>query len=239
MLYCIRCGVEVDSQAKTCPLCDSPIQILDEMPETVSKQSFPEDVFQGRKTKFSLRQKNRLVLEIVSVILGATSAIVLTLNLSVSSALTWSVYPLAGILLLWLLTFFPLVFWTRPAVIVIGSTVSITFFLMGMDLLDGKFDIFNAYSIPLIGVILVVTVLVSFLSIRSKTKGANTAGFILLGASILCVCIDIIISYYYLKKTSSITWSRFVAAPGIIISILLLYLHYRFKRLKLFDRIRI
>lgn len=232
MPYCSRCGVEVESNKQTCPLCNTPIQPLDEeKPEYKSK--YPDDVPKDEQTKPRPKKKKRLlVFEITSVVLAIPLIISLTTNLIVSGTVTWSLYPVASLLLVWFMMATPLLFPKKIAVIATGEFVPMLIYFLVIDLIDnGKIDWYVRVALPIIGAIGVASFIIAFGTLKSKNKGLNIPAFALFGASIICLIVDVCITSY-LNGTPGLVWSLYVLVPAVLIGAFLLYLHFRVTRNK-------
>jgi hypothetical protein len=227
MPYCSRCGVEVDTHIKECPLCHTPIQQLDkEEPLTSFKEKYPAPEVEKQKNLLTSRQKRMIALEIISVVLLIPFLVLVSVDLLYNVKLTWSLYPLSAIVLAWLLSAFPLIFGKRWIFITIGEVLSIVGFLAALDLFDGRLEWFNVLALPLISITIFVISIVSFLSVKAKHRGTNIAAFIILGIGVICVGFDLIISAYY-QQAYLLSWSIIVFLPCLVLGLFLLYVHYR------------
>ncbi len=222
MPYCSRCGVELDEYVAVCPLCFTPVaQQRNSKPP--KKTVFPDKAI-PEKDKGVLRF---LAWEIVSVSLLTAFLIVALTNIITSFGVTWARYPLASIVLIWLLATFPLLLPKKPLLISVFSACAIMLFLVLVDLMDnGAIDWFYYIALPISFMLIVVTSAVVTACIKAKTKGANIAAFILFGVGIITGGLDMIL-HFALTGTIGLTWSLFVIIPILFTGIFLLYIHYR------------
>jgi hypothetical protein len=95
MPYCSRCGVEVEARAEVCPLCEAPIQRVDE-PKAEAPR-YP------RIMEVPARQVRSLVWMVATVIVVSAALTILALDLFLNQRFSWSRYPLTGLGVLWLL----------------------------------------------------------------------------------------------------------------------------------------
>lgn len=236
MSYCINCNVEVDSLIEKCPLCQSDIQKSDNFNQILGEKKYPELIGEEDKETpiISGKKKQLVAWEAVSVAAVVPTLIILAINMIVETKfiVTWGRYPLIGIALAWLLITVPLFLLKKPALVIIGETLSIIAFLVLIDVADGSVDWYYQIALPIIGVIVVVTSVVVIVSIKVKNKGVNIGAFVLFGISLICLGLDFVI-HITLDGNSSVTisWSLYVIVPLVILGGFLLYLHYRLTRI--------
>ena len=223
MPYCPRCGVEIEVGIEKCPLCGTPIQPLEE-PDW-SYKYFPETPKLPRMPPMTAKQRRMFAWEIVSVSLLVISLLVLMLNVIINHTVSWSLYPLAGLVAAWLLATFPLFFPKKPFIIVAGEVGTIMILLLVIDAIDSKIQWYHKLALPIIVIILIITSVIVFLSIKVG-KSVNIAAFILFGIATICVGVDIY-THKIIEGYFSATWSLIVLPPLTIIGLFLLYVQYR------------
>ena len=226
--YCPRCGVEVESNKLRCPLCNTPIQSLDEeKPDYSSK--FPEESTENeKKTATKPKQKRLQIWEISSVILLIPIIVTLSINVIVQGTVNWSLYPVASILFVWAAYTIPLLLPKRIAIIAICEFIFPQVYFIVIDLIgNGRLDWYLQLGLPIAGVATIMLGLIIFGIIKVKHKGLNIVSFILFGGSIICVVIDLTVTSYT-QAIVNARWSLYVLVPAVLIGGFLLYLHYRF-----------
>jgi hypothetical protein len=216
------CGVEVGHDVDTCPLCKTPIQKLNSIQGT-KKKKYPDEPV-PEPVEFRIPGKKIRLL--ASAIL-----IVIFIDLTYNRGITWSKYPFISLLLVWLLSTFPLILYKKPLFIVICEVSTSIIFLFLIDFFDnGTIDWFYKMAIPIIILLVVVTSIVVFVSLRSKSKGSNIAGFILLGIGTISTGLDLIINWA-IDGNITLNWSIFVLIPAILTGLFLIYYHYRLSKI--------
>jgi hypothetical protein len=231
MPYCSKCGVEVGYDVDTCPLCKTPIQKLNAIQGNKKKKYPDEPVPEPVEFRIPVKKIRLLAWEILSVILTSAILIVIFVDLTYNRGITWSKYPFISLLLVWLLSTFPLILYKKPLFIVICEVSTSIIFLFLIDFFDnGKIDWFYKMAIPIIILLVVVTSIVVFASLRSKTKGSNIAGFILLGIGAISTGLDLIINWA-VNGNITLNWSIFVIIPSILTGLFLIYYHYRLSKI--------
>jgi hypothetical protein len=225
MPYCSQCGVEVDSYVDACPLCSTPLQKITHEKDK-KKPRYPDkpSVATNNGGKGVIRF---LAWEIVSVSLLTALLIVFLTNVIVDFKVTWAWYPMASLVLVWLLATFPLLLNKRPLLIPVLSAAAILSFLASLDLIDnGAIDWFHKIALPIFILLLIVATAVILVGTRVKKKGFNIAAFILFGIGLVAAGLDAIINYFLYARVA-LSWSLFVIIPILFTAIFLLYIHYR------------
>ena len=233
MPYCSKCGVEVQPGTKKCPLCGTPIQQFEE--ENEELPLYPEKKVKQKKERLSNRQKRIFAWEIVTATIMTIIVLLLLINAVVDKNISWSLYPVASLMALWLFTTFPLFFPTKVVILVVGELLTLISYLAALDGIDGKIQWFHRLALPIVFLISLIAFAVTFSSIKVKRKGANIAAFILFGISAICIGIDLIITFIISGKIT-LTWSLIAAPPIIIVGAFLIYVHYRFKHINIKKR---
>ena len=85
MAYCPKCGVELDAEARACPLCGTR---LEKKEEKGADQDQPKDQDERRPAR-SRKQGARAV-EVVSVLAGIAAVLDIGIDLYSSGGLSWS-----------------------------------------------------------------------------------------------------------------------------------------------------
>ncbi|HUU79763.1 MAG TPA: hypothetical protein VMX55_15600 [candidate division Zixibacteria bacterium] len=226
MPYCTRCGVEVEPNKVNCPLCNTPIQSIDEeLPDYKSK--YPEEQeIKEEKTPRTAKQTRMLVWEIISFILFIPLIITLSINLIVDHAVNWALYPISSLLLAWIIITIPLVFYKKVVIIAIGESLPFLVYFLVIDLIDnGHLNWYVPLALPIIGTFGIVSTVVAIGFIKVKNRGLNIPAFILFGVGITCLLMDLIITSY--QTAPGVKWSLYVLVPTVLAGGFLLYLHYR------------
>ncbi|NHJ86763.1 MAG: hypothetical protein FK734_14970 [Asgard group archaeon] len=232
MPYCPRCGVEVESNKTHCPLCNTLLQQIDEeKPKYTTK--YPNDIPKEDIKQPRARRKRRfLALEITSVVLVIPLVVTLTTNVLVDGVVSWSLYPVASLLLAWCLISAPLIFHKKYLAIAAGEFIPLLIYFLILDLIDnGAINWYVRVALPIVGTVGIATFLVVFGAIKVKNRGFNVVAFALFGASIICLITDVSITSY-IQSSPGLNWSLYVIIPTILIGGFLLYIHYRLMKNK-------
>ncbi len=230
MPYCSRCGVEVNDEIAKCPLCHSPIQKFYEEPEP--GRDFPTDQLNPAAPRLSPREKIRIAFSITSFGILIPLMITLSVDIVLTRSISWSIYPIIGLVGSWLLTIVPI---TKPAksnLIIWSETIVLWGVFASLSLFTDLSSRVFQLSFPIILTGAVITQAIVTLSGRTARKGGNIAGFILLGIGVFCGVTDFIVSGSVMGH-QGMSWSLIVIAALIPVSGMLLYLHYRKKKSRL------
>jgi hypothetical protein len=110
------------------------------------------------------------------------------------------------------------------------SFLSVLALFILLDIYAGETGWQIKLGIPVL-LVAYVTIFVLVLMIsNSRQKGLNIIAYSLIAAGVLCGCIDGIITVYR-RSTVSFGWSLIVMVSVLFISMLLLYIHYRLKKI--------
>ncbi len=220
MAYCSRCGVEVESRVEACPLCGAPIQRFE--PEPTEPARFPDPV------PMPNRHVRHLVWSVSTAVLLSAGLTFLTLDLILSSAVTWSRYPLTGVGVLWVFITLVVLVARRPIFVIAGQAVATAGFLLAIDFFDGKLSWFMPLALPIVATATTGSVLVWFVTRLSRRAPAMIAASVLLACAISAVGMDLIVSAY--RGEPGVSWSIIVLGAVVPPMLFLLYFHYRLRK---------
>lgn len=232
MPYCPECGVEIGN-APRCPLCGSPnpkaipdAQNLNQNPDTTDKHSASTIIFEGSEEVFSKEEKRTIFWEVLSVALAIAIVVLGAVNLFESKRLSWSLYPIVSILLLWVEATALLVLRNKQVTSILLSTIAPPAFLLGLGFASGSPRWALGLAIPI--AVLVESLLGALvLAIRmSKRKGLNLIAYVLVASAFLCMGLEICIDLFA-RGVVVFDWAPICVIALLPIAGFLLYLHYR------------
>ena len=205
MSYCVNCGVELDSSAKSCPLCNTPVLNPNELGKVMESQPpFPTEKAQVEPVK----RKDLGIL--LSMVVLATAVICGLLNELVFRDNLWSLAVLGACVILWVF-FIPFVIHTRQSVYLslLYDGAAVVFLLYMITFLAGKNDWFIELGVPL--VVLVTAVAEIFvLCVRKLPRSFLTIALYFFTASgLLCLGIEILVDRY-VESGIALSWSAVV-----------------------------
>lgn len=161
MAYCVKCGVELDKQLTSCPLCDTPVYLLDETQEEFQK-AYPDRV-QKKQIKHVNLVPSKAFVYLMTFILIIPLIVCLMVDIRRNATLSWSFYPAASLLLIWILMAYPALMKRYSFIKVLTIDIySVVAFLISLDVYSGGFLYWSVY--PIASLLLIwVYFLLSFL----------------------------------------------------------------------------
>ena len=220
MTYCSRCGVEVEERAEACPLCEAPIQRLDEPREEPAR--YPDVVTApNRQVRYLVWISSTAALSSLALTFG-------TLDVVLNQRITWSLYPLTGAGVIWLLITLVVALARRPIFVIVGEAVATGGFLFFIDLLDGRLHWFVPLALPIVAVVTGASVLVWLVARMSRRAPALIAAAVLFGCGAGSVAVDLLVSAYL--GAPGMSWSFVVLGAAVPLIVFLLYFHIRLGR---------
>lgn len=231
MPVCPDCGVELAESARHCPLCHSAVEPDGETQAGGSgAPSFPEKTVDPEQfDQLTSSQKRKAFLEVFSVCVAIVCVTLLGVELLVDRRISWSLYPIASVLYLFILVSVPVAadshHW-RAAILVSFAT---PLYILALDLMDPTRSWFITTGGPIVliveGSILGSAVFIS----RLRHKGVNAISIALVAAAAGCVGIEAV-SDMAASGSVELAWSAVVAVTCLPVAGLLFYLHHRITR---------
>jgi hypothetical protein len=143
MAYCVKCGVELADKEPACPLCQTPVLL----PETMQQEQEGRQghaLYPERDTRSTRQRKNLVpswpVVLLVSLLLLIPFLVTGVTDFRANGRITWSFYPMASLMLLWLMVAYPALL--KRHTIAVAFTVDMlatAAFLVSLDLYaDGR-----------------------------------------------------------------------------------------------------
>lgn len=228
----------MDAEMNFCPLCGHKFNTrIAKEQKAVAEQPSPDSKAGSFNfEELSERQQKKFVWELAAFILVSCTVITVIIDLLVTKHLTWSKYTLTIGMILLIDVSLIIFLQKRMFLLFFGSFLSTAFLLFLLDLYDKNLDNGVKIGIPIIFFIFLV-LLVLFLVIRkTKQKGINIIAYSLIAAGIICLCIDGIISLHTIDHLK-FQWSFVVMVSILPVSAILLYIHYRLRKVTNLKRV--
>jgi hypothetical protein len=224
MTVCKNCGVELEVGMQHCPLCGEAIEGKGNLyvPMPGRQQAFQYGGTMSQPQK-------KFTWEIISIILLSGIIATFIIDFIINKRITWSEYPVAISLVIFsYLSLFA--FWHQRSIIqMAGSFILSSIFLFILDVLTGGVRWSIKLGIPLLLAGNLIVAVLTIVVRRSKYKGINLIAYAFLGAALLCICVEGILSIF---KTGAwhFEWSVIVAGCIVPVFIVLLFVHLRLKK---------
>ncbi|HKL09613.1 MAG TPA: DUF6320 domain-containing protein [Bacteroidales bacterium] len=229
MGYCKNCGVALDENIDLCPLCglnpdeESPSFEKIMLKETENTKSYP------RFDRLTKKQRLTFFWELSGIILLSTIIITSLIDFIINKSITWSKYSITVSLVLLVNTTLFTFLRKRQFIFLIFSFLSTALLLMLFDWYSQNNGWAIQLGIPLLFSFYFWVFLIAIITKYNKHHGLNILAYYFLATGFFTLCIDGIIAFYQ-TKVFQLQWSIIVFACLILISGILLYIHYRLKK---------
>jgi hypothetical protein len=221
MAYCPKCGVELGAEAKACPLCGTRIEKKDESGAVGEGGESEVERLPTRPRKQGAR-----AVEILSVLAGIATVLDVGIDLYSSGGFSWSPIAIVAMAMVWLAAAMPLILKGKPWLVFAALAPGELALLFLIDVFDRAPWWFFRVGMPIYLVSLGLSLAVVVLTAISKRRSLNVAGFVLVGAALECLAIEIILALAA-GQAPRLVWSPIVALACVPAAGLLIYLHYR------------
>jgi len=230
-MKCSYCGVELEENVNYCSLCGKPVHVTESNNQAILQTHLKnrEDQLMSDYQKLSISQKKKIFNKISAIILFSGAAISLVIDFLLNNHIGWSRFPATIALVLYINIIITPLFSRRQYSWMALSFLSISGLFAALDWFTGATRWALELGIPLLLVAYVGVFTVCKIIAQTAQKGLNVIAYALLGAGILCLFTDGIISFFQ-KGLVLLNWSLIVIAAVILIAILLLYIQYRLKK---------
>lgn len=222
MPYCKNCGVELEESMEICPLCKL----------STRKKEITENQMDTEKSIEQIRDENKrkhIIWELLSLTFISGIIITLIINLVISRTLSWSLFSVSSITLIWILVTFFFFLLKRPFYLTLLLLISLSGYLVIIDLLTRPLNWSLIYGLPMsISLIVIFSLVVIAIKI-AKQKGFNVLAIVLFGLSIYSICIELNLNFPR-DISPLLSWSIIVVASILPICIILVFFHYRMKK---------
>jgi hypothetical protein len=228
MIYCTNCGVELDKDMITCPLCGISYGIQDST-EITDSGNYTSDIIQIHK-----KELRRQIWELAGIIAFSAIAVCSIVDLVINRTLSWSRFTDTSVLTSWIFFTLILLAFKKYYLIIPGLLITLLTMLFLFDFFSGQVNWFFKVGLPItISVFILISITIVLWHV-AHLKGFNILAFAFLILSGFCIVAEAIIDNYLYKKVA-IHWSAIVAVSILPIALVLLFVHYRMKKGKRLD----
>ena len=213
MSYCVNCGVELEASLQECPLCHTPVINPKEINKQRTASPYPTDKGQVEVVK----RKDFGIL--VSVVLIATGATCLLLNLLVFNSSLWSLVVIGSCLCLFVFSF-PAIFYSKTPIYLslLADGISVAVYLFLITFLTDSNEWFWHLGLPIVALLTVLAELFPLLARFLPFNILSCALCIFIEIPAFCVSLELLIRHI-LERPYRITWSAVVLTVGVIFDI--------------------
>lgn len=171
MSYCVNCGVELDSTAEFCPLCQAPVCNPSQPVDRTSPTPFPRE-----RGEVVLASRGEVAI-LLSAMLGSVAVCCGLLNIFLRTAHVWSLYVIGAAAMLWIFIVPPLL-WRKmpPTAVALADMAAIGFYVLLIALeLDGL-GWYLRLALPVVALLgLIVLALVTLLQNHRRSTLTSIA----------------------------------------------------------------
>ena len=229
MSFCNYCGVELDIDMTSCPLCGLSAGEKTSVPcASKSKQVNFESEIQNGGKNLTNAQKRKLFWEISGIILLSGSIATMIINLILNKTITWSLYNIVVSIAVFANISCFIFCLNKAFFLVLGNLFSNALLIILLDLISSNTGWGIKLGIPILVSLYALLIMVLWIVKISKHHGFNILAVIFLAIGIFLICTEFFISFYF-KNAIQLRWSIIAGSCLIPISTLLLFVHYRLK----------
>lgn len=179
MAYCVKCGVELERNATSCPLCSTPVYLPDEADESFQR-SYPDRAQKNQARHVNLVPSKTFVY-LMTFILVIPALVCFMVDIRGDGIFSWSFYPIASLLLFWVLMAYPALMKRYSFMKVLTIDIyAIIAFLISLDLYSGGFLSWSVYPVSSLLLVWVFFLLFSIFG-RKKPGYIAIIGYISTG----------------------------------------------------------
>ncbi|MCX7027721.1 MAG: DUF6320 domain-containing protein [Spirochaetes bacterium] len=223
MSYCPDCGVEIGT-APACPLCDAKnpkVQAKAEMEcdeETGARAASADFLGAASKSEhFTPQESRKIVWEVLSVAFSIAIGSLLAINILVAGRLTWSLYPVATFVFIWVVSTSFLVMRRAPKLRLLLAAAAPLLYLLALGAFTGDFSWAWRLAVPIAIFSEIVCSGIALMILGAKRKGLNIFAYALVGVALICVGVEIFVDLYF-HGVIRLTWSAITALALIPIA---------------------
>ena len=229
MSYCINCGVELEEDVSSCPLCGFPVG-KENITEIMDKsEHYPSDIILLHK-----KETRRHIWELSGIITFSGIVVCTIVDLVIHKNLSWSLYADTSILASWICLTLILLAFRKYFLIVPGLLVSMLTMLFLFNLFSSPVNWFYGIALPVTIALFISVIIISLLWKVAHFRGFNILAIAFLVLSGFCIVSEVFIDKY-ISGEVDIRWSAIVAVSILPIALVLLFVHYRMKKGKRLD----
>ncbi len=217
MSYCVNCGVELDMSAKKCALCSTPVINPNVTDSILEEKPFSEEL------QIPKGIKKRFIAFVISVTMLIPNIVMFFMNVFFIRQGFWSIYVIAGSLLVWTLFVFPLFTEKiRPFLLWAFDTFAVSaFFTIILKLLGGFDAALN--SVLSTTALISVCVLIIMLWLKKKKRHWTSVVVIMLLLSTFVSVLSGIATAFFTKNYNFFVVGIVIAVCTFVLMLFFVY----------------
>ena len=229
MSYCTNCGVELDNDIVSCPLCGFNIGQETVTEKAKTSEYYPSDIILLHK-----KETRKHIWELSGIISFSGIVVCTIVDFVIHKSLTWSLYADTSILTSWICLTLILLAFRKYFIIFPGLLFSILAMLFMFDLFSPPVNWFPGLGLPITMALFIAVIIITLLWKVAHFRGFNILAIAFLVLSGFCIVSEVFIDNFTTGRVD-IRWSAIVAVSIFPIALILLFVHYRMKKGKRLD----
>ena len=234
MPYCVNCGVELNSDAKRCPLCG--VRVV--LPPSLRGNSDTSTQPRKRDIAESVFDKG-LWIQVTSTLMVIPALLSVVVNVLSGTGLSWSLYVVAALGAVWVWCISPFLFRRNivPLWIAIDS-VALLGLLAVVNALSPRPGWFVPLALPISASLSVLVLMLVVLTKRRVLRELHIVAAVLLSLGLFCLIVEGAVDLY-LTQVLRPQWSLIVltvCAPLAVVAMLLQRRHAVVEDMKMWLR---
>jgi hypothetical protein len=232
MPYCPKCGVQVENQRQTCPLCSFPIPNVEESNKNhIVREKYLLNRYRLKQAENRKRWTEARVFVYIGV---AFSLVILSISFGIldyhfSGMLSWSKYVITSNLAVVIFLFFLLKFIRGFLPNFLGLGITTGAFLYILDTLNGTIEWFWDLGLVISLNTMIWLYMLRLIVRHTRRRGLNIPAYSLIAGTLSCISLEIIRDLYQ-GVSLRLTWSVPVITTLIPLAGFLLFIHFLFSR---------
>lgn len=217
MSYCVNCGVELDTTAKECVLCNTPVYNPKEIGKfTDAKTPFPREKGQVEAVK---RKDLGILFSVMMLAIALACGIV---NAFIFKGSLWSLAVIGVCGIIWVMLIPALIYVKQPVYLsIFWDGLAIAVYLYMLTFLTKGNAWYLGLALPVVFFVTVIAEIFA-LCVRKLPKSFLTEMLYTLSAiALLCLGLEILIDLY-LSDTISLFWSAVVVTVCVVLDIMVI-----------------
>lgn len=226
MSYCVNCGVELERSLKACPLCG--VKVVNPAEEEPPEET---RVFPEARDEFKKADRTFWI-SFISALVAVPIGTCVLCDLLYSKRLTWSLYVIAGVLILWTVSVSPFFFkkfsWFKT---ITADMAGVLVGLFIIELLSPGKSWLLGIALPVVLYCYVAWLSIVFLTNKRVLRGLGISAACAAALGALMILLEILLDINA-QGSVYLIWSLFIIAPCLSVSVLLVLLekNKRFKQ---------
>ena len=220
MSYCVHCGVKLGEGEKRCPLCKTAVYDPAEPAPAFQPRAYPV-----RTPEQEIKKSKRFLLSIFGILLLAPALLCLVIDLLTNGGVTWSGYASSALVLLFISIAVPLLAEKRQVYYAVGCAficLNVYLFLVENFSLSGRW--FFPIALPALSLAAVLLSGIIVLYRIGKLNKVTLISVLLLACALESVFVEWLVRLSQ-GNASHFTWSPFVLAPCLFLSLSLFFIN--------------